>query len=285
MGKKAVSQSDRRASKRASQQPEEDSSVPASTGSVLDLAKTLVFDSCLLKVAPPVLELLQDRAAAKPDASKAEETKVDDSKEKEQTATEEILELDVDKEAKDGSPSEDAPKATMIVVPQGSNELFDFISARLQWHNSLGLGMPQLGEDSWAAWCTLKGLSLDWGPRKSRKGSPSLDRIKMNLYDNLTQYLHILLAMMLIRCFIFRSFFTCLPFLLGLQIASLKVPFSALPQVPVKFRVVGTVGIHALVWLFFLFEALWKTYFFEKLFLVGLFAFHAHSVRPVSVGE
>merc|ERR1711862_344493 len=112
------------------------------------------------------------------------------------------------------------------------------------------------------------------------RGNPALDRMKTNLCVNMRQYLHMLLALMMLRAFLFRSFFACLPWLFGYQLLSLALPLenmAKLPQVPLekvrpKFRVSGALGLHALVWLFFLYEALWKMHFIEKFLVIGLFA-------------
>jgi len=161
----------------------------------------------------------------------------------------------------------------------GSNQLFGSLKGWLAWHNSLGLAQPSTGEDAWTAWMAMKGLEVDWGPRKSRRGNPSLDRVMVNFTNYFSQYLHILLLAMLLRAFLLRSFFSFLPWLFVLQIASLLVPLEMVPQVKTSHRVAGTMAVHGLLWLFFLWEALWRTYFFEKILIVGFFVLHAHSVR------
>merc|ERR1719478_458533 len=100
----------------------------------------------------------------------------------------------------------------------------------------------------------MKGMEIDFGPR-AKKGSPGMDRIKINLYANAVQYAHVLLALMMLRAFLFRSYFACLPWLACYQVLSLFVPLEGLPQLPqvpvekveAKFRVVGAVALHALV--------------------------------------
>merc|ERR1719453_2100621 len=140
----------------------------------------------------------------------------------------------------------------------------------------------------------MKGLEFDGGPRAKKRGSPAMDRIFKNIESFLPQYIHLLLALMMLRAFLFRSWFACLPWLVGYQYLSLWVPlegpFQPMPQVPdvgehlekcpIKFRVAASVGIHVLVWLFFLYEALWKMWFFEKFLVLGLIAYHAYAVRP-----
>merc|ERR1719420_521278 len=103
------------------------------------------------------------------------------------------------------------------------------------------------------------------GPRARKKGSPAADRIKANSKANMPQYLHVLLALMMLRAFLFRSWFACLPWLFGYQMLSFVIPlewpqFPQVPKVEIKYRIATSVGIHALMWLFFLYEAVYKTY-------------------------
>merc|ERR1719498_1436974 len=150
----------------------------------------------------------------------------------------------------------------------------------------------------------MKGLEIDFGPKAKRKGTPGTDRIVANISSYAIQYLHVLLGLMILRSFLFRSFFACLPWLVAYQFLSMtlplgplseiadslpsfipteKIPFEKVPleKVPVELRVVATVGFHGLVHFFFLYELLWKTYFIEKLLVAGLVAYHAYAVRPV----
>ena len=128
------------------------------------------------------------------------------------------------------------------------------------------------------------------GPLKKKKGTPKMDRILLNLCNNLSQYLHILLTFMMLQAFLFRSFFSCLPWLVGYQFASVLVPLKTtemlpqvpLSQIPLKFRVAGTMAIHALVWLFFAYEVIWKCNFIIEFLALGLIIFHAHSAAPGS---
>merc|ERR1719387_2357864 len=152
---------------------------------------------------------------------------------------------------------------------------------RLVWYNILGLGQPASGEDAKASWLAMKDLELDYGPRKSRKGTPGLDRVLLNLLNQLPQYIHILMVFMLLRTFLFISWFAMLPWALALQVASLLVPLELVPQCPVKFRVAGAMALNGLVLLLFLREVLWRTYQLEKILWVGLIAAHAYVVRPV----
>merc|ERR1712224_1148279 len=162
--------------------------------------------------------------------------------------------------------------------------LFSKVCSRLHWSNPLGLASPPSGEESIKAWKDMFALEVDFGPRAKRKGSPGFDRITVNLYNNLVQYVHILLAFMILRAFLFRSFFACLPWLTGYQFLSVflpltpleKVPQIPLDKVPTEIRVAITLALNALLQFFFVYELLWKTYFFEKIPLVGLVVYHAY---------
>merc|ERR1719188_2002883 len=120
-----------------------------------------------------------------------------------------------------------------------------------------------------------------------------MDRIVTNLYNNLPQYLHVLLFVFMLNCLLFRSWFACLPWLVFYQTLSLALPLETLerlPQVqlgkvPLKFRVAATMAIHALVWLFFLYEAIWRCNFLIEFLAVGLIVAHALCVVPGSVAN
>lgn len=62
-----------------------------------------------------------------------------------------------------------------------------------------------------------------------------------------------------------------------------QVPQVPLSQCPVKFRVAGTVALHALMLLFFVFELIWCMNFLVKILVFGLLTLHAHSVKPIAV--
>merc|ERR1712086_292117 len=74
--------------------------------------------------------------------------------------------------------------------------------------------------------------------RSKKRGSPGMERILTNMHINMAQYLHILLAMMMLRAFLFRSFFACLPWLVGYQCLPLKLPLENMDvmgqQVPLE---------------------------------------------------
>merc|ERR1719183_1638123 len=56
--------------------------------------------------------------------------------------------------------------------------------------------------------------------------------------------------------------------------------FPQVPPVESKFRVAATMGLHVLVWFFFLYELLYKSYILEKIPLIALIAAHAYVVVP-----
>jgi len=259
-------QADRKAEKKAEKKDDEPAAA-ASSGDFVGRAKALFMGACIVQNGPKLQALLQGDAVAEAPAVKKEE-KETEGEDAAAPATEE-------KETKEGSG--DAAK-----------DMFNSLCEQMTWCNVLGLAEPASGQDAMQAWLALKGLELDFGPRAKRRGSPGMDRIMTNMTNNLPQYIHLLLSLMMLRSLLFRSFFACLPWLVGYQVLSLMIPLTNLPQlpqvpleqVPTKFRVAGTLALHALVWLFFLYEALWMTYFFEKFPLIGLFLYHAYAVRP-----
>lgn len=254
---KAGKQADRKAAKVGGKQTEEE---PASAagGSFVAAARSLALTSCLAQVAVHVPKFLQGGVAAVP-------KKVDEKTE--------------EKEETEGNAE---PNGEISAAAT-----FEVLGSRLTWQNALGL-FPS-GEKAVEAFKAIKIQELDFGPRAKKNGSPGLDRVSANLSNNLAQYVYVLFSLMLVRALLARSFFACLPWLFFYQFASLVLPTTEMEQfgqkipldkVPVNFRVVGTVGIHALLWLFFLYELVLKTYFMEKLFLIGLVLYHSYAVRP-----
>lgn len=256
-------QADRNAKKKAAKEDDTADAVAAPTRSFQEMIKVLFLGSTIMQVAPGLQAIMTDDSKAKA----PEEEK---------------------KEPVEGETEEAKPALTY------ADQVFYFLKERLVPWNCLGLAEPASAEEAKAAWMDLKELEIDYGPRPKRNQSPGLDRIKINVQNNFVQYLHALLALMMLRAFLFRSWFACLPWLVGYQYLSLWVPlegpFQPMPQVPdvgehlekcpIKFRVAASVGIHVLVWLFFLYEALWKMWFFEKFLVLGLIAYHAYAVRP-----
>lgn len=254
-------QADRAAKKKAAKEDEAADVTVATSCSFQELIKMLFMNSTIVQVAPGLQAIMTDDSKAK-------------APEKEEEPKQEV----------EGEFEEPKPTASLAYADQ----VFDFLKKRLVWYNSLGLAEPASAEEALGAWKDLKDLEIDYGPRPRKNQSPGLDRMKVNIHNNFVQYLHVLLALMILRAFLFRSWFACLPWLVGYQYLSLWVPLNGIPQLPqvpvekcpLKFRVAASVGIHLLVWLFFAYETLWKMWFFEKFFVGGLFAYHAYAVRP-----
>jgi len=270
------------AKKAAAYDDEQDSASDSAgfAGRFFALGKSLVLGSVIAEIAPTlpvmvkngVLILKGEKELTKPkpkveetkEETEEEEKEKEEEKEEEKEAPQQILEMDVGAE-------------------------FSKLRSRLHWSNPLGLAMPVSGEESTQAWLAVKSLEIDFGPRSKKKGTPTLDRITTNLYNNLPQYLHILLALMILRSFLFRSFFACLPWMVGYQYLSLVLPLESLPslpqvpleKVPVELRVAATVGLNGLLQLFFLYELVWKTYLLEKPLWIGILLCHAYVARPV----
>jgi len=271
---KAGKQTDRNVAKKA---PVKEVEAEPASGSLLEAAKASAMTSCLVQLAPKLPAFLK------------EEILVESEKPKEETESNEQPDV-----AADTDEATEESKATENEVVTGDTSsaasVFATLQLRLVWHN--GLGLFASSDESVQAWLGMKGQELDFGPRAKRNGSPGLDRISANLSGNLNQYVHILLALMIVRSFLFRSFFACLPWLFFYQFLSLFLPLETmekfgqkipLEKVPVNFRVVGTLGVHSLVWLFFLYELVWRTHFLEKFLLAGVVLYHSYAVRP-SVG-
>jgi hypothetical protein len=173
--------------------------------------------------------------------------------------------------------------------PSDAASDFEGLKKDISPFNMLGLGLPA-PEAAKESWLVLKSLQLDFGPQSKKSGAVK-ERILANLARNMPQYMNITLGLMCLRSFLFRSWFACLPWLLLYQMLSVNVPVDVVtllrakvPQVPpvdFKVRVVATFVLHALMWLFFLYEAAYKTYLLEKILLKGLFIAHAYVVSPV----
>jgi len=272
-------QTQRNEKKKAAKVAEQDDAPEATSteNSFGDLFKMLFLGSAIMTVAPK----LQGIFTPTDDSKKEAEAKVAEAEEK-----------------VEGEVSEESEKVAEVSLDT-ADSIFAFLKERIglvSWHNCLGLASPASAEESIAAWMALKELEVDWGPKSKKNKSNGLDRIKVNLMNNMPQYLHILLALMMLRTFLFKTFFFgMLPWLVGCQILSLYVPLDdtpipQLPQLkehiskcPVKFRVAGSVGIHALLWLFFAYEVLWGMWFFEKGLVAGAISYHAYAVRPAAI--
>jgi hypothetical protein len=260
----------KQADRKAAKAPKEEETSAAPTGSFVEIGKALLMSTCIAQAAPKVPALIEEVKAWKENgfvvpATPAAEAKPAEEKE-EDNAQEE---------------TNDAPAAVETTA-----SLFESLGARLTVFNGLGLFASSDGAK--AAFLAVKGQELDFGPRAKRTGSPGLDRMTANLQGNMAQYLYVLFALMLVRAFLFRSFFACLPWLVGYQFLSLLLPLTnleKLPQVPLEkvpvvVRLCISLLIHGLVWFFFIYEAVWKTYFFEKIPLAGIILYHSYAVRP-----
>ncbi|CAL1132031.1 unnamed protein product, partial [Cladocopium goreaui] len=193
------------------------------------------------------------------------------------------------KESKEPAEGDEGEKEEPVAEATASST-FALLVSRMAWMNSLGLAEPKNAEDAVGKWQQMRKLEVDGGPRKSKRGSPSFDRIVVNFSQFLPQYFHALLVLAMLHAFLFRSYFACLPWLVLWQTVSLlipletmeKVPQVPLSQCPVKFRVAATLALNGLMLLFFAWELLWRMNFFVKFLVVGLLTLHAHSVKPLA---
>jgi len=257
----AKSKQAERRQKKVVEEPADEGSVGA--GGVLERAmekaKALALESCIWTVGNEVKDLMQEVESV------AKKKVVEEPKE-------ENAEADADY----------AKEKTAEVGPREPGQIFESLKERLVFFNCLGLGEPATGEEAKAKWLAFIGMEVDGGPRKARKGNPGLDRVLANLVDHMPQYLHLILALMLLRTVLFISWFAILPWTLVFQVASLLVPLELVPQCPTKFRVLGAMVLHGLLLLLFLREFLWRVYFFERIFYLILIASHAYVVRPIA---
>jgi len=163
---------------------------------------------------------------------------------------------------------------------ENSGSAFEPLIGPLCIYNALGLGLAASPDE----YRKLAKPQLDFGP-KGKKGSAK-ERLMTNFEKFMHLYLHITLLLMCVRSFLFRSFFACLPWLVAYQMLCLSFPLirAKLPQVPpveLVFRVAATAVFHALMWLFFVYEATCMTYLSEKILLTVIFVGHAYVVSPV----
>lgn len=287
--KQAEKNAERRAAKKGSRESNEPDAAPAEepSGSFVERAQALVLGSVIVESAPLVPNLVKDGIAIiKGEKTPSQPVSAPNEGEDKQDSQE------PDEQAKTDEQKTNEPMANGLGTeqeePQGVHSVFKKLCSRLHWSNPLGLASPKSGEDSVKAWLALKNLEIDFGPRAKRKGNPSMERIVTNVYNNLPQYLHVLLALMVLRAFLLRSYFACLPWLVGYQVLSVFLPLDkieSLPQIPLakiptEIRVVLTICLNGLLQFFFAYELVWKTWFFEKPVLVGLIAFHAYAARP-----
>merc|ERR1719191_1149100 len=159
------------------------------------------------------------------------------------------------------------------------------LQRRLQWHNPLGLAMPEpeFAEEAKGlpkAWVSFLGATLDGGPtRTGRKGeSPGRKRISQNLCLLLPQYVSLLLVLLW-----FGSLSGCgLLSVVGLlQLAAVYVPLDVAPQVEPRLRLLVLIFCNLLLWILFFREAIFLTHFFIKVLGVSLVVLHAYVVKPL----
>mmetsp|Transcript_86258 Transcript_86258/g.134883 ORF Transcript_86258/g.134883 Transcript_86258/m.134883 type:complete len:342 (+) Transcript_86258:3-1028(+) len=97
---------------------------------------------------------------------------------------------------------------------------------------------------------------------------------------------------MCMRALLLRSWFACLPWLIGYQFLAMYAPVDMIresfpkvqekiPPVEDKHRVAAAIFVHCLVWLFFVYECGYNTYIFEKLLLILCFVGHAYIAAPI----
>jgi len=214
----------------------------ANVGSIIAAIKLIVMNSFLVQLSAVVPELVKELKAAT--SKKADEKKEEATK-------------------SSGEP----------------------LMENLSIYNVLGLGVPASKEETVESWKALKTLKVDLP--QSKKAGAVQERIFTNFERNMPQYLHVALGLMCVRSFLFRSWFACLPWLVGYQMLVLsfdliKAKFPQVPPVDSVFRVAAASVFHALVWVFFAYEATLMTHFMEKVLLAGLFVGHAYVMAPVS---
>ncbi|CAK9001176.1 unnamed protein product [Durusdinium trenchii] len=123
-------------------------SAPITAADLVQSGESLVLGSCIAHYAPKLPDLLKENGE---DATQ--------EKAKEPAEEKESAEAEAERSGA-GSPS----------------DAFAELTTRLAWSNPLGLARPLSGEDAIAQWKALSQLEVDGGPRKSKRGSPSMDR-------------------------------------------------------------------------------------------------------------
>lgn len=269
-------QAERNAGKRAAKKVVEDEPEAPVKGDILGMVKRFALESVLVTMAPKLPAMLKEgptNGSTKAEAQAPEKVPEGEGEGESEGET---------KVVPDEQPVEAQPEG-----PETSVDLFERLRIRLTPLNGLGLWHSTVGAKE--AFLKTKALKFDGGPKAKKRGSPAVERIVANGSENMLQYLHFLFALMMLRSFVFRSYFAFLPWLFFYQCVSVMLPLTKLeklPQVPldkcpVKFRLAGTIGLNALVWFFFLYEVAFRTYIFEKILVVCLFAAHAYVVAPV----
>lgn len=266
-------QAERNAGKRAAKKTVDEEPEVKEKGDMVGMLKTLALESVLATIAPKLPVILKEEPGA------AKTVKPEQAAE---TAPEGEGGEGEGEAKTDEQPADSTPEG-----PETAADVFERLSHRLLPLNGLGLWHSAAGAKE--AFLKTKALKFDGGPKAKKKGNPAVERLLQNGRENMLQYFHFLFALMLLRSFLFRSWFAFLPWMFFYQTASVMLPLTnlqKLPQVPlekcpVKFRVAGTIGLHALVWFFFLYEVAFRTYIFEKILIVALIAAHGYLVAPV----
>jgi len=266
-------QSERNSAKKAKNAAadEPEPAAPAS-GKLTEHVLQIVKSSVMFQVAPHMKTIVMDLKAELVDGKQPDAP----AKKSEEAAKEDTNDANGDGQEKEGEEVNKTDPAS----------LFEMLKERLFGAN--GLGLFPTSDATVKAFLALKTLEFDGGPRSKRKGTPTLDRLLANLNDNLLTYVYSLFAFMVLRSLLFRSWFACLPWLVFYQLASLLLPLEKtdkipvpLEKVPLKARVAATVFLHGLVWLFFVYEFLFRAWWLEWILITGLLSTHAYVFRPV----
>merc|ERR1712113_588993 len=128
-------------------------------------------------------------------------------------------------EKTEGEQSEETSKKAIV-------EDFCDVKEELTPYNILGLASSP--DEAVVSWKTFRSHAITFDLPAKKKGAAK-ERIFTNLEQHTFQYINILLGLMCLRAFLFRSWFACLPILVLCQFASLKL---ALPTVDSKVRFV-----------------------------------------------
>lgn len=178
-------------------------------------------------------------------------------------------------------PSKKSPDS----VKEGAASAFKIMTTRLSIKNPLGLFTTD--DESMRSFSDMMKLEFDGGPRSKKRGNPVGDRLLANILSHFLQYFHILWAYMVVRAFLFRSFFACLPWLLFYQMLSVMLPLSKTNQVPlpleaipIDIRTAAAFFLHSLMWLFSVYEFVACAWWLEWFLAAAAVSGHAYAFRP-----
>lgn len=285
--------SKREAAKKAAQQPQVGDSKAkkeAPSGGFVVQVKALMQGSMLYQGAVKMPAIFEDgQQIAKVKKEKKDDDGLDDVPDFAVTADDETSEAMKEMlrlaNAVDSLPT---PKQALKKAAPSSGEagrLFATMASRLSLTNPLGLF--ESSDDGIKAAKVIMELEYDGGKGTQRKGP--LDRISTNVRSHFLVYLHAAWTLMSARALLFRSFFACLPWLFGWQVASVFLPLTQtkevplpLEKVPVEARAVLTFGFHSLLWLFFVYEFLVQLHWLEWFLLAAIISGHAYLFRPLN---